>query len=120
MAFWGFLAAIVVAGIWYDIRRREAQHETLRRLIESGQPLDQTLADRILSMTGGDGRRLDRELMAYGLVVLFIAPGLAVLGWFIGQQSAQWFFPILGVSALVGFISIGLLAASAVIGRWYR
>ena len=48
LAFWGFLASIIVAGIWYDIRKREAQHETVRRLFESGQPIDEALICRPL------------------------------------------------------------------------
>ena len=31
LGFWTFIAAIIVAGIWDGIRKREAQHETLRR-----------------------------------------------------------------------------------------
>jgi hypothetical protein len=34
--FWLFIAAVIVAGVWYGICEREAQHETLRRLIDSG------------------------------------------------------------------------------------
>lgn len=40
LAFWGFVATAVVAGVWDNIRKREAQHETMRRVVESGQPLD--------------------------------------------------------------------------------
>ena len=29
-----FLAAVSVGGIWKGVRKREAQHETLRRMIE--------------------------------------------------------------------------------------
>ena len=45
LAFWGFIAAVVVAGIWYDIRKKESAHETVRRLFESGQPVDQKMVD---------------------------------------------------------------------------
>ncbi len=120
LAFWGFVAAVVVSGIWFEIRKREAQHETLRRVIESGQPIDQALADRIVSLSGGGRRRLERDLMAYGLVVLFAAPGLALLGVFVGWQFEAATLPILGVSAFVACIAIGLLVASKVAGRWYR
>ena len=48
LAFWGFIGSIVVAGIWYGIREREAQHETFRRVIESGQPVDQALMDLVV------------------------------------------------------------------------
>ena len=30
LAFWGFIATVVVAGTWNDILMREAQHETVR------------------------------------------------------------------------------------------
>ena len=40
LAFWGFIAVVVAVTVWDGIRKREAQHETLRRLIKSGQPLD--------------------------------------------------------------------------------
>ena len=120
MAFWGFVAVIVVAGIWYEIRRREAQHETVRRLIDSGQPLDQALADRIVSLSGGGRRYLERDLMAYGLVVLFAAPGLALLGLFVGWQYPPAMLPILGAAALVGCVGVGLMVTARVVVRWHR
>ena len=116
MAFWGFLSAVVVGGIWDGIRKREAQHETLRRMIESGQPIDQALMDKLL----GGSKRLDRDLKVGGLIVVFVAPGLALLGWLVSMLSADWLFPMLGVSALVGCVGIGLLVASQVVGRSYR
>ena len=51
LAFWGFLAVVVVGGIWYDIRKKESQQETIRRLFESGQPVDEKLMDRLMSST---------------------------------------------------------------------
>ena len=36
LGFWLFLAAVVVAGIWFDAKKRESQQETLRRVVESG------------------------------------------------------------------------------------
>ena len=57
LAVFLFLAAIVVAGSWYRIRKLEAQHETLRRMIEKGQPIDQTLLDKLL----GGSKRQDRD-----------------------------------------------------------
>ena len=46
-AFWGFIAAAVVAGIWYAVREKEAQHETLRRMIDSGKDLDEEAVSRV-------------------------------------------------------------------------
>jgi len=116
LAFWGFIAAVVVGGIWYSVRERQAQYETLRRIIDSGKPVDQALVDKIL----GGGHRTDRSLKIAGLIVIFVAPGMAVFGWFIGKLSAVWLFPLLGVSALLAFVGIGLLVAAKIAERSYR
>ena len=115
LAFWGFVAAIVVAGIWSDIRKREMQHETLRRVLESGTQLDPATMDRLIAMSGG-GTNLARDLKVSGLITLFLAPGLAVLAWFISVLEPDAFFPLLGVAALVAFISFGLLIAARLAG----
>lgn len=111
--FWGFVAVVIVAGVLYGIREREMQHETLRRMLESGKPVEQAFMDGLL---GGD-KNLDRHLKAAGVIMLFAAPGLAVLGWFISRLSPPWLFPMLGVAALTAFIGIGLLVAANVVKR---
>jgi hypothetical protein len=116
LAFWGFLAAVVVSGIWYGLRERQAQYETLNRMIESGQPIDDALVDRVL----GGGKRIDVGLKIAGLIVIFVAPGMAVLAWFIGQISEPWLLPLFGVAGLVAFVGIGLLVASRFAARAYR
>ena len=35
LAFWGFIASVVLGGIWYAVREKDAQHETLRKMIDS-------------------------------------------------------------------------------------
>ena len=116
MGFWLFIAAVVIGGMWYSIRENESQQETIRRIIESGQPIDPALMDKLV----GTDDRLDRELMVAGLIVLFIAPGLAVLGWFISLLSAPWLMPMLGVAALMAFIGIGLIVAAKFAEKAYR
>ena len=115
LAFWGFLAAVVVGGIWYGLRERQAQYDTVRRIIESGQPVDEALIDKII----GGNRPPDRSLKIAGLIVIFVAPGLAVLAWFIGQLSEPWLMPILGAAALVAFVGVGLLVAAKAAERMY-
>ncbi len=115
-AFWGFIASVVVAGIWYGLRERQAQYDTLSRMIESGQAVDEEVVERIL----GGGKRIDVGLKIAGLIVIFVAPGLAVLAWFISQLSEPWLMPLLGAAALVGFIGIGLLVAAKFAERSVR
>lgn len=115
LAFWGFIAAVVLGGIWYGIREREAQHETLRRIIDSGQSVDENVINQIFK----EKSRPDRDLRIAGLIALFAAPGLAVLAWFIGKISQEGLHALLGVSGLVAFVGVGLLVASKVAEKSY-
>jgi O-antigen/teichoic acid export membrane protein len=119
LAFWGFIASVVVAGIWYDIRKREAQHETVRRLVESGQSIDEQLMDKLLSLSSGDSDRLDRAFKITGLIMLPAAVGLALFGLILGKQYPDTQLPLLGVSVLVGCIGLGFMVAAKIARRWY-
>jgi len=116
LAFWGFIASVVVAGIWYGLRERQAQYDTLSRLIESGQTVDEDVVEKIL----GGNERVDVGLRIAGLIVIFVAPGIAVLAWFISRLSEPWLMPLLGVAALVAFVGIGLLVAAKYAEGSYR
>ena len=115
LAFWLFIAAVVVGGMWSESRKRESQQETLRRLVESGQTIDKKVVDQILA--AGGNKDLARDLKVGGLIMLFIAPGLAAMGWFMARVVPDLFPILFGVSLLVGFIAAGLLYASKITGR---
>ena len=119
LAFWGFIASVVVAGIWYDIRKREAQHETVRRLVESGQPLNQEIMDKLLLQSGGNDFRPDRDFKLVALIMLPAAVGLAILGLVLGLKNPDATLALLGVSALVACVGLGFLAASRMAAGWY-
>jgi hypothetical protein len=118
LGFWIMVAAIVVGGIWYDIRKKEAQHQTLRRMIDSDQPIDEQMVNKLLGVIDGGSKQSQQEMKASlkigGVILLFIAPGLALLGLFIGQALA-----LFGVGALVLFIGLGLLKAADSLAGWY-
>jgi hypothetical protein len=116
LGFWLFIAAAAVGGIWDGVRKREAEHETLRRIIESGKTPDQRLIDKLL----GTDKAPERDLKVAGVIVTFVAPGLAIMGWIIGRQEPDAFMPIVGAAALVGFVGIGLLAGAAYMARARR
>ncbi len=111
--FWMFIAAVSVGGIWDGVRKREAEHETLRRMIESGKAPDQELIDKLL----GHKKDPARDLKVAGLIVLFVAPGLALMGWLIGLNEADAIMPLFGVAGLVAFVGIGLLVAARFLER---
>ena len=119
LAFWGFIASVVVAGIWFDIRKREAQHETVRRLVESGQPINQDLMDKLLALSDDKSERLDRNLKIAGLIMLPVALGIGLFGLVLGTGYPKAQLPLLGAAALIACIGFGLLWVSKVVGRWY-
>jgi len=108
LAFWGFIAAFVVAGVWDGAKKREAQHETLRRMIESGKPVDDALMRNLMI---GEPKRPDRDLAIGAIITFAIAVGLAVFAVVFGNERAL--APLLGAAGLVGCLSAGLAAASA-------
>lgn len=119
LGFWLFLAAVVVAGIWFDNRKRESQQETLRRVVESGQKLDQEMIDKMLAASAGS-TRADRDLRISGLITMFTAAGLAIFGWFLSRFNEKILGLMIGVSLLVAFVGVGLFVAGKVSERWYR
>ena len=119
LGFWIFIGAVVVAGIWFDVRRRETQQETLRRVVESGKDIDVAMIDKLVK-AGGEQSRTDRDLTVSGLIVIFLAPGIAILGWFLAKLQPEVMTVMLGVALLLGMLGIGLLVAGKVAKRWYR
>ena len=118
LAFWGFVATAVIAGVWDGIRKRDAQHETIRRIIESGQSVDQALMKKLSLVADDEQQRPDRDFFITGLWILPVAPGLAIMAYFLGSISAKAFAPIMG-AALVACLGIGYLLASKIVGRRY-
>jgi len=116
--FWMFIAAVVVGGMWFDARKREGQQETLRRLVEGGKEIDEAVLEKLLAV-GNKENRKDQELTTSGLIMLFISPGLLVLGYFMRGLSEELLTIMMGVAGLIAFIGLGLLVAGQVAKRWY-
>jgi hypothetical protein len=114
-AFWGFIASCVVSGIWYAIREKEAQHETLRRIIESGKEVNAEVIDQVMN----EGGKSEQDLRVGGYITMSVAPGLALLGYVleIASGNDKIFTILLGVGGLVFFVSVGLLVAARVTER---
>ncbi len=116
LGFWLFIGAATVGGIWDGIRKREAEHETLRRMIESGKEPDAVLVDKLL----GHKKEPERDLKVGGIITFSVAPGLALMGWFISLIEPDALLPLIGVASLVACIGIGLLIAAAFAKRIRR
>lgn len=118
LAFWGFLSVAVIAGIWESIRKRDAQHETVRRMIESGQPLNHEILDKLMSASSGGPRRLDRDFKLIAFYTLPAAIGMAIFGLIMAGPYPQTEAPLLGVAALLACVGIGFLLASKMVAGW--
>jgi hypothetical protein len=119
LAFWGFVAVAVVAATWSSIRKRDAQHETLRHLIESGQPMDGELVDKLLKMGESGSGRPDRDFKVTALWMLPVSVGLAVFAPILGLLAAEAVYPLLATAALCAVMGIGWLIAAKITSRWY-
>lgn len=116
LAFWGFLAAVIVGGMWYALREKQAQYDALSRIIDSGQAVDEKL---VATMLGGKSYP-ERDLKIAGLIVISAAPGIAILAWAVGKVSATALLPLLGVAGLVACVGVGLLLAAGHAARSRR
>ncbi len=119
LSFWLFIAAVSVAGIWDGARKREQEHETLRRLLESDRELDPEIMEKLLTMTGGAGRP-DQDFKVTAMWILPISPGVALLGYFLSLVAPDALYPLLGVAALLAVMGAGFWIAGTVASRWYQ
>ena len=115
--FWIFIAAIVVAGIWYDARRKESQQETLRRVVESGRDIDPAVIDRLLGTS--EARDLERDLMIASYITLGVAPGLFLFCLFLGRVNDDARLVFMGISLLVLCVGGGLYLAARLVKLRY-
>jgi hypothetical protein len=115
LVFWIFIGAVVVAGIWYDARRKESQQETLRRIVESGREIDPGVIDRLMGVN--DAGETERDLKVSALIVLAVAPGLFIMSLFLGSISSEARVAVMGASVLVAFIGAGLWLAARFVSR---
>ena len=109
LGLWLFIGMVVLGGIWDSIRKREAQHETLRRMLESGRDLDRKLLSDLL---GPDEAKQAQDLRVSGLICLALAPGLVLLGWFMSSFAEKMLPLMLGVGGLILCLALGLLYAA--------
>jgi hypothetical protein len=114
LAFWGFIAALCVAGIWGDAKKRESQHETLRRMLEGNKPVDEALLTKLM---GDEPRRPDRDLNVAAIILVSVAVGLVVLAAALSDMAPGALMPLLGSAGVCVCIAGGLKFAAAYVRR---
>lgn len=120
LAFWGFIAAVVLGSYWDAIRKRETQHETIRRAIESGQQLDDEMLAKLTALNSSGSGRVDRDFKVTALWILPVAAGMVVFAFFLGFIEPQARTVMLGVAGLLAVLGIGFFVAAKYTERWYQ
>jgi hypothetical protein len=113
VAFWIFLAIVVVAAIWFAFARNRETQKTIRLAIEKGMQLDPALIDKLVIRKSGK----PEDYYAGGFVCIAVGIGLPILGYFVGRIEPEAFFPIVGAGILVGLIGISLTLVGMVVSR---
>ncbi len=112
LAFWGFVAVVVIGGIWNDIRKKAEQQKTIRSIVESGQHLDEKVIESILSTGKSDPIETGKDLKLASIIVFFVSLGLAIFGLVMGIVHTKIILPLLGVACLVFCVALGLRYAA--------
>ena len=109
VAFWAFIAVVVIANVWREVAMRRETEMTIRMALEKGQQLDAATVDQLLR-SQPKGRGADSLLIGGG-VTLATGLGLPIMGYLLPNA----FRPLLGAGILVSFIGASLLVLSAIV-----
>jgi Na+/H+ antiporter NhaD/arsenite permease-like protein len=110
LTFFAMIAAIVIAPRYYKSVERQKVAETLRAAIERGQPLPPEVINMLTAGTK-PAPSPQRDLRR-GVVLVAVALGLVAMGLAVGQGEPDATYPLIGVSAIPGFIGLALIAMS--------
>ncbi|MBO9557996.1 MAG: hypothetical protein J7515_05345 [Caulobacter sp.] len=106
------VAAIVIVPAWLRQRERREMQATVRAAIEKGQPLPPELVEalskdvrpRVVSSAHRD--------MRIGVILLFVAGGVALTGVALGQINDNAMFGTLSGAAIPGMIGLAFIILS--------
>lgn len=113
IAFWVFVAIVVVAAIWYYKARNRERQKTTRLAIEKGMQLDPALIE---SLTQGEPAKPE-DYSIGGYVSVGAGIGLIIFAFFIGHTTPEALYPLIGAGILVILVGISLLYVAKMIRR---
>ena len=126
-AFWIFVGACVVAGIWRQKNSEAIRHETLRQLIAKEQKLDEEQIEKLLNPPRGSGWEAFQEhsrlapgsgyrtLRIFGSIAIFLSFGLAsAAAWlrFVHREIDNDVAGFGVAASILSMIGIGLVFSS--------
>lgn len=108
---------------WTRYLKDLERQKTLRAFAERGQPLDPQTLEKLMPKSSIEAQNAEspdsvaRGLMIGGIVMAFVAVGLAIGAQIIGQIEEEALLAMSGAAAIVGFAGLGLLTSSYVMRR---
>jgi hypothetical protein len=116
LGFWLFIAAIIVAGVWEKSRREAERHETLRRIVEKTGTIDEAKLKDLFTAAPAEESKPGsgyRSLRITGVIVMFLAAGLAIIfatiGLMFGDRQA---IAALAIAAALALVGLGIFFSS--------
>ncbi len=113
IAFWIFVAVVVVAALWYAKSRNREKQKTIRLAIEKGVPLDAALLDSL----DKDKPARPEDYYIAGFITVGGGVGLIIFSFFIGMIAEEAFYPLMGAGFLAILVGLSLLLAASLISR---
>lgn len=116
IVFFGCVVLVVIVPITIKAvlknRERERLHETLRMMVEKGQPVSADLLD---TLNSGPPSRKPPNDMRRGVILAAIALALAGMGLALGLTGhSNSVGPLVGVAAFPGFLGLGFIVLALV------
>jgi len=114
----GMIVLVVVIPIWlrthYASQDRRRLHETVRLMVEKGQPVSSEMLESLNSSASSGVPASQRSGSAAdirrGVILMMVGLGLVCLGAALGPVSDwQAFGPLAGSGAFPGFIGLGFV-----------
>ena len=107
VAFWIFIALVVIVPIVLHHRRRVETEKTIRMAIEKGASLDPAMLDRLRGASAADQEQDSPEnTRRGGIITASVGIGLYLLSVFTGINK------LMGPAALVLCIGIGIFVSA--------
>lgn len=94
----------IVGGLIYRWNAEQARHETIRRLVEKGQPIPPELLPR--SRRTVPLMRDTRSPLHHGIKLVAVGAGLAVMFWVMRPDSWLWSIGLVPLCLGLGYLLI--------------
>jgi len=110
-AVFGSLVAIVIGPGWIKARERREVQVTVRAALDKGQPLPPEVIETLTRDIAQNLSSRTKDLRR-GVLTLAAAAGIALLGYAIGLQQEETFYPMLGFAAIPAMIGLAFIVLS--------